>query len=94
MSNEQKAKLDEQINTLLKESYERARNLITLRKDELELVSNALFEYETVSGAEIDTICAGGKITRRPTQAINDNKKPNPPSSTQGGVQGPEMRMG
>lgn len=95
MSNEQKQKLDEQINALLKESYERARNLITLRKDELELVSNALFEYETVSGAEIDTICAGGEITRRPTQAINDNsRKPNTPNSNQGGVQGPQMRMG
>lgn len=94
MSNEQKAKLDEQINVLLKESYERARNLITLRKDELELVSNALFKYETISGEEIDTICAGGEINRRPTQAINDNKKSAPPSSNQGGVQGPEMRMG
>lgn len=96
MSNEQKKDLDEEINKLIKESEERARKVIEDRTAELLAVADALYEYETITGEEIDLVCSGGKISRKPTEAANDNNKKTAGNNQQQGPSqdGPQMNMG
>ena len=43
--------------------------------DKLKLLAEALLEFETVDGAEIDTIFAGGRLDRKPSSwAIGASK--------------------
>tara|TARA_R110002124_G_scaffold149220_1_gene315156 strand:- start:317177 stop:319474 length:2298 start_codon:yes stop_codon:yes gene_type:complete len=81
MSNEQQMELDGEINTLIKESNERARTLLEIHRAEHQAISNALYDYESISGAEIDVLCEGGLLTRKPTEASNDNKSAAPKRS-------------
>ena len=96
MSNEQKHSLDQQINKLIKDSEARARKVIEEHTPELLAVAEALYTYETITGEEIDLVCAGGKISRKPTEAANDNSKPAAKNNgdDQGPSANPQMRLG
>lgn len=96
MSNEQKHSLDQQINKLIKDSEARARKVIEEHTPELLAVAEALYTYETITGEEIDLVCAGGKISRKPTEAANDNSKPAVKNNgdDQGPSANPQMRLG
>jgi len=56
--------IDQEINRLLHESYERAKEILTKNKKEHQLLADALLEYETLNAEEIRTIVEGGKIER------------------------------
>ena len=54
-----KQTVDEEINTLLSESYNRCKALLHTHRRELELVAKGLLEYESLSGSEIVDLIAG-----------------------------------
>lgn len=99
ISDEKKQALEAEIDDLLKQSHDRAYKIIDENKDKLQLISEALFHYETITGAEIDGLLRGEAIQRRPTDKpglglpaspSNDNQDNN----KRGPQAGPKMNMG
>ena len=58
------AMIDEEIKRLVEEGLKRATDILTEQEDKLHLLAQALLEYETLSGEEIDTLMDGGSIDR------------------------------
>ena len=56
--------IDSEIRKLVDGGYERAKMLLKKYKKQLDLLANALLEYETLSGEEIKQLLATGKFTR------------------------------
>eukprot|EP00300_Choanocystis_sp_HF-7_P019743 c20419_g1_i1.p1 GENE.c20419_g1_i1~~c20419_g1_i1.p1 ORF type:complete len:439 (-),score=91.09 c20419_g1_i1:168-1484(-) len=61
MSAQTKHVIEEEVNTLLKDAYERAKQLITAKRSEHLMLAKALLERETLNGDEIVAIVSGGK---------------------------------
>jgi cell division protease FtsH len=64
MSDATAAIIDEEIRTIVDKAYEDAQKMLKKHKSELELLAQALLEYETLSGDEIKIIIEGGTIVR------------------------------
>ncbi len=56
--------IDAEVKRLVMEGYERAKQILTEHRDELEAVAQALLEYETLSGEEIVKAIKGEPIDR------------------------------
>jgi cell division protease FtsH len=67
MSDETAKAIDKEIRSIVEQSYERAKICLEKNRDELEVLAQALLEYETLSGDEIKTILGGGSIDRGAT---------------------------
>ncbi|WP_265528756.1 ATP-dependent zinc metalloprotease FtsH [Sphingomicrobium marinum] len=61
---ETKQKIDKEIRRIIDQGYDRAKQVLTEHADELETLAQALLEYETLSGDEINTVLSGGTIDR------------------------------
>lgn len=72
MSDETSKKIDSEIRRIVDQGYDRANSLLKEHADQLEILAQALLEYETLSGDEIKTLLDGGTI-ERPDQSA---KKP------------------
>ena len=46
--------------------YKTAKDIITANRDKLEMIANALLEYETLDGAQVEEIVRTGKFTPPP----------------------------
>src|SRR5204863_3024807 len=57
-------RIDAEIRRIVTTQHERAMVILTEHRKELESVGEALLEYETLDGEDIDTLLRGGKITR------------------------------
>ena len=55
-------RIDAEVNALLRKSYERARDILTARRDKLELIAKLLLERETLDGREVEEIVTHGRI--------------------------------
>ena len=64
MSNETAQQIDKEIRRIVEEGYERAKHLLDEHRSELEKLAQALLEYETLSGDEIQKVIAGETIDR------------------------------
>ncbi len=60
------SEIDEEIKRLINEGYKRAQNIILTNRDKLELIANALLEYETLDRTQVDEIVKTGKFTPPP----------------------------
>ncbi|EYC25900.1 hypothetical protein Y032_0011g1448 [Ancylostoma ceylanicum] len=73
--------IDKEINQVLQDSYQRAKDILTKHKKEHQLLAEALLEYETLSADEVRQVISGKKI-KRPTPAAarrsNENHPRNP----------------
>lgn len=69
MSDDMAAKVDAEIRAIIDEAYERCRSILTENRDELERLAQALLEYETLSGEEIQAVVRGEKISREEPSA-------------------------
>ncbi len=58
--------IDSEVKRLVEEGYTTAKNLIEANRDKLEIIANALLEYETLEGSQVDDIIRTGTFT--PTQ--------------------------
>ncbi|MEO1489639.1 MAG: ATP-dependent zinc metalloprotease FtsH [Pseudomonadota bacterium] len=56
--------IDEEIKRLVEEGLKRATDILTSQEDKLHLLANALLEYETLSGEEINALMETGSIDR------------------------------
>ncbi|MEO1013863.1 MAG: ATP-dependent zinc metalloprotease FtsH [Pseudomonadota bacterium] len=56
--------IEEEIKRFVTDGYDKATEVLTTRRDDWEKLSQALLEYETLSGDEINTLLSGGEIVR------------------------------
>jgi cell division protease FtsH len=64
MSDETNKLIDAEIRSLVDGALARAKQVLTDNRDQLELLAQALLEYETLNGEEIDQLLKDGKIDR------------------------------
>ena len=70
--------IEDEIKRFVTDGYEKAREILTERNDDWERLAQALLEYETLTGDEIDTLLNGGQIVREDPSDSTDHT---PPSS-------------
>jgi len=56
--------IDEEVRRLIEEAEDKARKVLTDKSDDLETLAQALLEYETLSGSDVDALLSGGVISR------------------------------
>jgi cell division protease FtsH len=71
--------IDEEVRRLIEEAEDKARKVLTDKSDDLEALAQALLEYETLSGSDVNTLLSGGVISR--PDASEDNSGNNVKSS-------------
>ncbi|MDD9877352.1 MAG: ATP-dependent zinc metalloprotease FtsH [Magnetovibrio sp.] len=57
--------IDQEIRRLIEDGEAAARRILTEHRDELDKLSAALLEYETLSGTEVDALLRGEEIVRK-----------------------------
>jgi cell division protease FtsH len=62
--------IDAEVRRIVTANLERAKQVITGNLDKLNVLAEALLEYETLDGAEIDVLFAGGKLDRARTAPL------------------------
>jgi len=55
--------IDAEVKRIIEEGYATAKKLIEDNRDKLEIIANALLEYETLDGAQVEEIVRTGKFT-------------------------------
>jgi cell division protease FtsH len=73
--------VDREVRKIVEKAYELAKQILTEKKDQLEIVAEALIEYETLSGDEIHALIKGEKIDR-PTAKSKKAADKKPPKRT------------
>jgi len=73
LSDETARTIDAEVSGLLNACYERAAKILEENRDKLELMKDALMEYETIDSKQIDDIMNGQKP--RPPQSWSDDDK-------------------
>ena len=71
--------IDDEVHRIIDEAFKRAQQIITQHRDKLELIANALLEYETLEGAQVEEIIRTGRFTPPPTHP----KDISPPTGAQ-----------
>ena len=66
MSDEIALSIDREVRSIIDECYEKARNILEEHRSKMDMMADALMQYETIDSEQID--------------AIMEGKKPNPPS--------------
>lgn len=79
LSDETSRLIDAEVSGLLERCYKRAYQILEDNRDKLELMKNALMEYETIDSDQIDDIMDGK--TPRPPKSWSDNNPSNGPSA-------------
>jgi cell division protease FtsH len=69
--------IDEEVRRLIEDAEASARRILTEHKDQLEAITQALLEYETLSGDEVNKLLKGESI-ERPLDP-NDTPRPSAP---------------
>lgn len=73
LSSETKQKIEDEVRRILNESYQRAHELITERRKELDLLARALLMYEVLNVDEMKRVLNGEqlpKLTSNPSRPI------------------------
>jgi len=76
MSDETAQKIDAEIRKLVEGGYKRATDLLTEHNNQLHLLANALLEFETLSGEEINQLLETGKFERDDGKVIKPSSIP------------------
>ena len=77
VSDETAKKIDEEVRAIIDDCYSTARRLVNENRDKLEMMAEALLEYETIDRKQIDDIMAG----RKPSPPENwDDTDPGTPT--------------
>ncbi|WP_078378372.1 ATP-dependent zinc metalloprotease FtsH [Sutcliffiella halmapala] len=63
--------IDMEIQRFIKESYERAKQILTENRDKLELIAQTLLEVETLDAAQIKHLVEKGKLPEVPVKESN-----------------------
>ncbi len=76
MSDETARKIDAEIRKLVEGGHKRATDLLTEHNDQLHLLANALLEFETLSGDEINQLLETGKFERDDGKVLKPSSIP------------------
>ncbi len=79
--------IDKEVRSIIDTQYQRAETILKEQKDDLVKISEALIEYETLSGDEVQTLLDGKEIERQPP---NKAKAPEASDEVQGPKEGSE----
>jgi cell division protease FtsH len=74
MSEETAKMIDEEVRRIVTSGEKVARSTLTSNRDKLEAITQALMEYETITGEEVHTVMRGEKIVR----AVDDEETKGP----------------
>jgi cell division protease FtsH len=55
--------IDEEVKRIIDACYRKAKDLIEQNRDKLEMIANALLEFETLDGSQVEEIIKTGKLT-------------------------------
>ncbi|MBT2679207.1 ATP-dependent zinc metalloprotease FtsH [Bacillus sp. ISL-35] len=69
--------IDVEIQTIIKECYARAKNLLTEHRDKLDIIANTLLEVETLDAEQIKHLIDHGRLPERSVSLDNDDMKVN-----------------
>jgi cell division protease FtsH len=72
--------IDEEVRRFIDEGYERAKQILTERSEDLHRLAQGLLEYETLTGNEIQKVIAGEPLNR------GDGNDDAPPAKPGGGA--------
>ncbi len=75
MSDETAKLVDTEIKNLVVNAYEQARKILVDKNEDWENLSQALIEYETLSGEEIEAVIRGEKISKEHQNPVSQDKK-------------------
>jgi len=78
--------IDTEVKRIINEAYSRAKSLIEQYRDKLEIIANALLEYETLDGTQVTEIVKTGLFTPPPP-----DPKVEPPSGAVAATPLPEV---
>ena len=78
--------IDTEVKRIINEAYNRAKSLIEQHRDKLEIIANALLEYETLDGEQVNDIVKTGVFTPPPP-----DPKVEPPSGAVAATPLPEV---
>ncbi|ARZ60423.1 ATP-dependent zinc metalloprotease FtsH [Bacillus thuringiensis] len=71
--------IDIEMQTIMKECYARAKQILTENRDKLDLIAKTLLEVETLDAEQINHLCDYGRLPERPTSSddvkVNINMK-------------------
>ena len=71
--------IDMEMQTIMKECYARAKQILTDNRDKLDLIAKTLLEVETLDAEQINHLCDYGRLPERPTSSadvkVNINMK-------------------
>lgn len=76
--------IDGEVARILGEAEERARQVLTEHRDELDTLARGLLEYETLSAEEVDRVLAGEVITRVGEENVHPSGTSSLPESGEG----------
>ena len=76
MSDETAQKIDAEIRKLVEGGHKRATELLTTHNEQLHLLANALLEFETLSGDEINQLLESGKFERDDGKIVKPSSIP------------------
>ena len=76
MSDETARKIDAEIRKLVEGGHKRATDLLTTHNEQLHLLANALLEFETLSGDEINQLLETGKFERDDGKVVKPSSIP------------------
>jgi cell division protease FtsH len=100
-SSETASKIDLEVRRIIDDCYGKAATLLKDNRDKLELMKDALMEYETIDAAQIDEIMAGNKPRppadwsdgddsgKSASEKVSDERSPKSSSSGAGPIGGP-----
>ncbi|HEX4647088.1 MAG TPA: cell division protein FtsH, partial [Verrucomicrobiae bacterium] len=80
--------IDGEVKRIIDEGFKVAREIIGSNRDKLELIANALLEFETLEGSQVEDIVRTGKFTAPPPAP-----KVEPPSGAQAATPLPEAPL-
>ncbi|MDC7724542.1 ATP-dependent zinc metalloprotease FtsH [Bacillus cereus] len=71
--------IDVEMQTIMKECYARAKDILTENRDKLDLIAKTLLEVETLDAEQINHLCDYGRLPERPSSSddvkVNINMK-------------------
>lgn len=67
--------IDMEVQRIIKETYDRAKKIITENRSKLDLIANTLLEVETLDADQIKGLVDNGVLPDPPTEVISSDKK-------------------